>query len=40
MSISYKMRMYRRHVFINRYITGGIAWGIIAYAVLMLVMFT
>jgi hypothetical protein len=40
MNNSYKMRMYRRHAFVNRYLIGGIAWGVIAYLVTMLVLFT
>lgn len=31
MRSSYKMRMYRRHAFVNRYMIGGIIWGIILY---------
>lgn len=37
---SYKMRMYRRQAFQNRYMIGGIIWGCIAYLVVMLVLFT
>ena len=32
--------MYRRQAFVNRYMIGGIMWGIIAYLVVMLVLFT
>jgi len=34
------MRMYRRQAFVNRYIIGGIIWGIIAYLVVLIVAFT
>ena len=37
---SYKMRMYRRHAFVNRHMIGGIMWGCIAYLIVMLVIFT
>jgi hypothetical protein len=37
---SYKMRMYRRQTFVNRYMIGGVIWGCIAYLVVMLVLFT
>ena len=36
---SYKMRMYRRQAFVNRYVIGGIMWGIIAYLVVLIVAF-
>jgi hypothetical protein len=37
---SYKMRMYRRQAFVNRFLIGGIIWGIIAYLVVLIVAFT
>jgi hypothetical protein len=37
---SYKMRMYRRQAFVNRYLIGGIMWGVIAYLVVLIVAFT
>jgi hypothetical protein len=37
---SYRMRMYRRQAFQNRYTIGGIIWGTIAYLVLIIVVFT
>ena len=37
---SYRMRMYRRQAFQNRYTIGGIIWGCIAYLVLIIVVFT
>jgi hypothetical protein len=41
MKTSYRMRMYRRRTFTNRYLIGGIMWGIILYlTVLALVLFT
>ena len=41
MRSSYRMRMYRRQAFQNRYMIGGIIWGVILYlAVIALVMFT
>lgn len=41
MATSYRMRMYRRHLWTRRYIIGGIIWGTIgAITVLALVLFT
>ena len=37
---SYKMRMYRRQAFVNRFLIGGIIWGVIAYLVVLIVAFT
>jgi len=41
MATSYRMRMYRRHLWTRRYIIGGMFWGAVAAViVLSVVLFT
>ena len=41
MATSYRMRMYRKHLWTQRYIIGGIIWGAIAAIIVVtMVLFT